>query len=147
MRHHGSLALLCSCLACGSSTDEGQSQPSSCDPASREGSYLATFETLSGDCGDQASALLRLDADADPADSGCSRLSEDRWSDGNCTLERSLVCPYDSFAPGATISSVGITTQRDSSGETITGTMTITVKDADGITLCLGTYRMTAARQ
>jgi hypothetical protein len=137
------LALL---TACGSTDDGGgtRARATSCDPADRQGTYFATFENLSGTCGEQTSALIRLDADADITASGCVLLAEDRWSDGNCTLERSSLCPLDL---GRTVESTIISTQEDAAGDTITGTMTIDVEEADGFPVCFGTYRLTAVRQ
>jgi hypothetical protein len=115
------LALL---TACGSTDDGGgtRARATSCDPADRQGTYFATFENLSG----------------------CVLLAEDRWSDGNCTLERSSLCPLDL---GRTVESTIISTQEDAAGDTITGTMTIDVEEADGFPVCFGTYRLTAVRQ
>lgn len=135
-------ALLCT-VACDGDADE---QPSSCDPAARVGTYFATFDVISGDCGDQASGLIRVGGDANAA-SGCRLIAQDRWSDGNCTLERSMQCPFDEFERGATIETIAITTQRDEDGDRMTGTMTMTVWEASGQAVCLGTYRMVAERQ
>ena len=133
-------------VGCGGSEQE-DGGPITCDPANRQGSYLMSFETLSGNCGEQASALVRLDADVDPFAGGCEPLASDRWSDGNCTLERRARCPFEEFAPGATIESTMISTQQDAAGEVITGTLTMTLKNATGQIVCFGTYGVDAVRQ
>jgi hypothetical protein len=134
-------------LAIGCSSDaEGDSQPAACDPSARTGTYYMEFSTVSGNCGEQASGLGRLDSSFAP-EGGCQITQPDRWSDGNCKLERSVLCPFDALEPGATITSVGITTQKDANGDVLEGTMSMTVKYADGRGRCYGTYSMRATKQ
>lgn len=138
------LALFALIPAC-SGPDPAESRERSCSNSDRYGTYLMEFTTVSGDCGEQTSSLTRLDGTADLGT--CTRTAPDGWSDADCTLERSLVCPADTIIPGGTVDSVGITTQQDNSGDLITGTITMRLLDAGGQTVCFGTYSVSAVRQ
>jgi hypothetical protein len=136
---------LCGLLACGCSSGNDDDEDFTCDVvADRDGTYWAEYEMLSGSCGDQEPGLIRLDGTAEtPA--GCVELSPAETSDAGCTLEVRRLCDASQLAPGVEIEVTGITTQQDEAGDVITGTMTMTIRDASG-TVCSGSYRMTATR-
>lgn len=119
--------------------------PNGCSLDDRDGSYLATIATISGDCGEQTAAIIRLNP-ADPL-GACMLTTEDAVSNNGCTLERSAVCPFPDLCEGCSLRSVGITTQQDPAGDLITGTMTITALAADNTAVCFGTYSIRAERQ
>jgi hypothetical protein len=119
---------------CGGEDDGGAV---SCERSDRTGTYLGTYvERSGGTCGALPDELARLDA-SEPADGygTCAKASADVWSDGDCTLERSLECDDGS-------SGVAISTQQDSSGEHIEGTLTLRVPG-----VCTSTYDVDIVRQ
>jgi hypothetical protein len=155
--------LLLGVLGCGSGDDDPPRNPADdlpkpigpaepppgieCDPATeRSGTYRATFTTVDGTCGDQVSALIRLDPNAAPP-STCMRTFDDVWSDDMCRLERSLLCDAPGVCNGCSQETVGITTQVTETGSVLSGLMTISLYDSDGTLLCVGTYQMRAERQ
>lgn len=115
--------------------------PASCDPITqRIGTYFAEATTVSGNCGPQTSGLVRLDS---TIPDGCVFDADDIWSNNGCTLERAMTCPSGE----ETVRLVAISTQQDSHGDRITGTMTMAFSDARGASVCTGTYRLTYTRQ
>jgi hypothetical protein len=136
------IGLVMLAAGCGGS-DDPDAGAVECEQSDRSGTYFIEYETVSGNCGDLPSALGRLD-DANALPDGCSFDAMDRWSDGDCKLERAYTCPGES---GGTIVATAVSTQQDDSGDNITGTATMTLRDADGATVCVGTYRFKATRQ
>jgi hypothetical protein len=125
------------------SSSDGGDVSVTCEQSDRSGSYWAEFETLSGTCPDQDPGLIQIGPGS--AAGGCTELASPRWSDADCTYETHAVCPVEGL-PGAEIEFVSITTQQDSNGDRITGTMTMYLRDGGG-ELCHGSFRMTATRQ
>jgi hypothetical protein len=128
-------------LGCGGGEDE----EISCSLDERRGTYLAEFRTVDGNCGEQTSAVLRLDSTA--MMNGCTVSGENVVSTDQCSLTSTVVCPFDQLAPGATLETTMISRQEADDGSRITGTMTMGAFDANGIEICFGTYRVTAERQ
>lgn len=125
-------------IACGGSED---GTPGGCNIfEDRNGTYLLRFSERSGNCGAIPDQLARLESDA-PLQEGCILTADDTISDDGCTLERSYSCLID----GTESDWVAVTTQEDSSAETITGT--ITVSFDDGLQSCTSTYSVLATRQ
>jgi hypothetical protein len=116
--------------------------PVTCEPTDRSGSYWAEFKTLSGDCGPQNASLVQLGGSGS---SDCVEESPARWSDADCTLETKGTCPVDGV-PGAYVTTTAITTQQDSAGDVIDGTITLTLKQGGSI-LCNGSYSVHMVRQ
>lgn len=148
------VALLCACGSDdGETKDPGRDwtppleppmeKPVECDRR-RAGTYLVSFTTIDGSCGDQDSYIGRLDNDQ-PLPDGCKLTAADVWSDNDCKLERSIVCETDAFSVSGTIETRAVTTQQ--SADQITGLTTMLVFAGDGRLLCSGTYRLTAERQ
>ena len=131
-------ALIGFLTACGGSDE--QDDDITCDPADRFGTYWLDFETLSGNCGEQADGLVQVGAGDTP---GCTELAAPRLSDNDCTIESRVACD---LSEQVYVEAVGITTQQDSSGDVITGTMTMTVYDL-GEPVCAGSYGMRYERQ
>lgn len=128
--------------ACG----DGGDAATACDRSDRSGTYLLQFTERSGDCGPIPEQLGRLD-DAEALLEECALDAPDRWTEGDCKLERAYTCAEDGIEPGASSSWVAVTTQADDSGSRITGTVTVRVSDARGVQLCRGTYGFEASRQ
>jgi hypothetical protein len=122
-------------VGCGG--DEGSF---TCSKESRTGTYLVTYETLGGTCGDLPPMVV---VGGTPVSSDCT-VNFDRWSTDECTLERTLTC---TDASGVIVETQAVTTQAAADGSRITGTATYTLRNTSSVTLCVGTYDMTYARQ
>jgi hypothetical protein len=131
-------------LGGGCSGSDADSASVICEQSDRSGTYFMSFQEVSGTCGPQDSAVGRLSTEV-PGE--CELLSPDIWSNNECTFERHIRCPFNEFAAGATLETTAISTQQDSRGEVITGTMTMILRDASGQSVCHGTYRVRAERQ
>lgn len=144
MANFKTLAPMLVLLGCSGGGEDDESF--TCDVvADRDGTYFMEFETIGGTCPDQEPALVRLDASGEtPA--GCVDLSPPETSDGGCTLEVRRVCDASNIMAGWELETTAITTQQDDAGDSITGTMQLTIRDEIG-TLCSGTFRVTATRQ
>lgn len=135
-------ALLALAVGCGGEGEAGFT----CSAAERSGTYLMTFSERSGDCGPIPEQLGRLD-DAEALPEECTLDAPDRWSEGECKLERAYTCEEDGIEPGATSSWIAVTSQADDSASRITGTVTVRILGADGVQLCRSTYGFSASRQ
>jgi hypothetical protein len=118
-------------------------EPTVCDPSDVRGTYFLSSQTISGNCGDQASGLVALD---ETAGEGCENLSAPVRSENDCKTETHQRCKYEEFAIGATIETVAVL-RNSGDGSLVTGTMTMTIRDARGGLACTGTYRVTFERQ
>lgn len=129
-----------------SGSDGGSSAPIECAQTDRVGTYLSHLvERDGGKCGPIADALGRIDSEELPA--GCSFDAPDRWSEGDCKLERAYSCDEPGIGAGYTSKSVAVTRQQASDGSKITGTVTITILEPNGTVGCASTYDLTATRQ
>lgn len=131
------LGLVVVLTACSGSDEEP------CDLSHRDGTYLAQYNNRSGDCGALPDVVVRLDADAGPAD-GCSLDLPDDISADRCTLTRSFTCIVKQ--PDGTIQGVMVTHERDG-GASFDGLYTLTIRDGSGAYVCSGTYDVIATRQ
>jgi len=133
-------------LGCGGGTDE-ETEPESfeCNLGPLVGSYLVSFETLGGNCGEQTSALVQLDPNAGASE--CVNVTEPRVSDDRCRFETHGICPFDQFAPGASVESTSLIRQDNGDASRLSGTVTINILNADGTAYCVGTYRARYVRQ
>lgn len=136
----GILVLACS----GESSSGGPTQPVQCDPSLRDGTYLAHFvERPGGACGPETDLLVRLDASGGLSP-GCQLTAPDEWTNGNCTLVRSLACDTST---GWRTSTTAITRDENGDGSLFTGRFTVQVYDSTGAPSCLSTYDVTFTRQ
>lgn len=145
------ILVLCGPLGCASS-DDGPAQPSSCDPAQRGGTYRLKMTTQSGNCGDVPESIVSF-APTDPLADGCTFITPDRYSEGNCKLERSFECVAQIDDPAAyggkstrTTRTVGFSRQMTADGSRIEGVMTTSVSGTSAGP-CTGTYGLSAVRQ
>lgn len=139
------LALGCLLVAAGcsgSESDGSDDEPVDCSAADRMGSYLVQFTELDGDCGPLPDQIVRL---TDDLAEGCVLDDEPVVSSDQCRLENSVTCT--DAGTGQTVTLVGVTTQQNDSGSLITGTATATVRDSNGVALCLSTYSLRYERQ
>jgi hypothetical protein len=128
--------------ACGGADD-----PITCSPSERAGTYLLTYETLSGNCGNLPQTVVRLEGPDQGLIEGCALDVPDRWSEDGCKVERAFTCLEPAAGDGATSEFVGVTTQETDDGSRISGTMTARLFASDGSQTCLGTYRLAYERQ
>jgi hypothetical protein len=129
-------------LAC-----SGMAPPTSCKASDRTGTYLTVAtERPGGSCGAVPDALGRLtDSLPDPWDPRCTITSE-RWSEGDCKLERTIECVFE--GDGLRTTGVGVTDQVMQDGSHLEGLMTQTAYDlATGATVCVSSYDIAATRQ
>jgi hypothetical protein len=96
----------------------------------------------SGDCGAVPDQVVRIDYTPDPGP-GCVALATDRWSEGDCKLERSQRC---TVTDGSVLDFTAVTTQEDPDGARLTGIATLHLVTVNGQT-CTGTYDLVATRQ
>ncbi len=111
--------------ACASST--GALVPAQCNKTDRHGTYLVTFTTESGNCGDVPKSLVNVDSP--PV---CQILTS-TWSENDCKLETTQDCN------GA--KSTGVTTQKSPDGSYLEGTLSLQTSS------CIGTYGLAYSRQ
>lgn len=116
-----------------------------CSAADRSGLYIMHMEWVSGDCGaPPADALVSADGAGGPPEIGCTRDS-DKWTDDECGYELVQTCVDSST--GDVYYTISKTTQEDDDADTISGIITLTVRDSGGFLLCLGTYDLLYTRQ
>lgn len=142
----GAALMACAALTGGCSSGDDEEESFTCEKTDRSGTYFVEYETVDGNCGDIPSSVGRLD-DATALPDTCAFDAPDRWSDGDCKLERAYSCEENAIEPGATSTTVAVTEQRDAAGDMLAGTLTMTVKGGDGGFICSGTYRFSASRQ
>lgn len=131
--------------ACSSADNDGPPAPTTCQRTDRSGTYRQYYATQGGNCGNLDSEIVSLDAPTPGASTGAGpqcTVESERWSDGDCKLERTVSCT----TPDAATTGVAVTRQQAQDGSLITGTMSVTVRLRDGTT-CRGTYGVTAQRQ
>jgi hypothetical protein len=130
--------------ACSSGTDD---QPS-CSRTDRTGTYLQHFvEHDGGTCGTIPDELSTISGAGSGAGPGCSLDAPDRWSDGDCSLERNYTCPVDTVCVGCKVKFTAITHEGDDGGARLIGTIGLTGINPDGSIGCVSVYDLTATRQ
>ncbi len=138
MRAFFLFALAMAVCSCGDKT---------CSDSDLTGSYLLTFSETSGDCGALASQVIAFSNGQalGASDPDCTD-NYDRMSEDNCQNESQTTC-LDS-ADNATIVMTGVMTQKTDDGSEYKGTMSLVItSNANGSTLCVSSYAMTAKRQ
>lgn len=117
---------------------------SDCDPEDIDGTYLATTEELSGNCGALGSFVVQYNKGETTTESGCV-IDYERLSEDGCTADRAVTC--SNSADDTRSAGVGSITQEDG-GETSTGTLQITIRTiSTGAMQCSSAYRVTYERQ
>lgn len=114
-----------------------------CERSDRSGTYLLEFDKISGSCPEIDDILDRIDGSAD-LPGGCEDADPPRWSDANCTFERTVAC-YDA-STGDYGEFVTISEQVTSDGDLLEGTYGKALWDISGSLICRGTYDITAER-
>ncbi len=126
-------------VGCSSSTGSTPDAPSHCDRDARVGTYRFTWVEQSGDCGPVDSQLVSFNPGPAGAGAGC-RINSERWSEGDCKLERDVTCQIDGGEARTLLVSRALT----SDAAEITGTQTTTITTSRG---CSGTYAIDGVRQ
>tara|TARA_A100001037_G_C14892509_1_gene519075 strand:+ start:196 stop:624 length:429 start_codon:yes stop_codon:yes gene_type:complete len=117
-----------------------------CRFSDRSGSYLTTFTLVSGNCGEIPSTLINIDHDGSeptPPD-GCIYETH-TWSGDQCELQTVQKCIVES--DNTSSRTTAITQQDDSSGDTISGTISMEIRNNDNSPKCTGTYNVLYERQ
>ena len=148
MKTHGLIGLALCTIACAGGAaddDEEQStQPTECDPAEQEGTYLMHADLRDGTCGEFSDRLVTTYGGGED-DPGCVEDFPPRVSQGGCKIETSVTC-QDPAGRG-TYQNILVLTQRDESGARFTGILSVAAWDTTGAQVCRGTYDVTATRQ
>lgn len=122
------------CLSCGSTIE--------CSKEARSGMYMLTIEEVSGTCGPIEGGLTVVGGSAND-NTGYDYSS---WSEDECDFNSSFTIDF----PGDNITAnyISTTSQEDSEGDFLTGTLTLEVRQlSTGAFLCSGTYNLEATRQ
>lgn len=102
-----------------------------------------TIDQTSGTCPGVVAGPATLDQCIEP--SPYCPVSSETWSDNDCTVTRTRTCFY--LGLGTRSDQVWTVTQSET-GDTLTGTLTITQsRTSDGALLCTGGYSVTGGRQ
>ena len=113
-----------------------------CSLEDRTGTYLMSFNEVSGGCGPIDPEIARLDGSGTDPGPGCT-LEYERVSEDQCSLERATSCQ----SSGLDIELEGVTNQEPGSeGDLLTGTAEVDVYDS-GALVCSSIYQITARRQ
>jgi hypothetical protein len=132
-------------------------EPFACELDARVGLWFVTFETVSGNCGEQASGLVRID-DPLAVSEGCELDAADSISDDECRLSRSFTCesslvacspppPPDNGEEPAT-DTISYVSYTDQTGQdAVSGLFTMIARCWDGTDVCVGTYGVEYERQ
>ncbi len=134
------LLLVCGC----GSTQPGsvESPLTKCDPRMRAGTYWMEFETISGDCGDQASGLISMDSAGSGDDADHCVAVRGSVSTNGCRIDSQVRCT----PAGAQTDITEYTVQQTANGSRLEGEMTMTGRGADGSS-CNGSYRISMTRR
>ncbi len=144
-------------LGCSAETGGSSSQAqavTSCRKDDRAGTYMMTLTKRSGSCPDIDEQLVSFDDAADGKTGGSECVVEsERWSEGDCKLDRAVTCGRQYSDPtqwggygGMTSRAVVVTRQVAQDGSRLEGVYTTTVEMTDGYS-CTGTYAVVAVRQ
>jgi hypothetical protein len=133
--------------ACGGDDGETFVQPNQCNPEKeRVGTYLLHYSERSGNCGPVDDALIQLGSGATNPSGSCEALSEQIWSEGDCTLETAAICFLPADDQELTVT--GQTTQMSENGSRLEGTIDMMFRRASTRDLiCHGLYSVTYSRQ
>lgn len=99
-------------------------------------------ERANGTCGPVADQVVRVD-NPGLLPAGCSKDAPDDASPDRCEHSRSYTCVLDD---GAKVSVVGTITEHDG-GDKLTGVLSMTIFDPDGLFVCASAYDATFTRQ
>jgi hypothetical protein len=139
--------VLIGAVVLGCSASGGDDSSFTCSLDDRNGTYLIHLEEKDGNCGEAPDQLGRLESASALAE-GCELDSPDVASDDECKLERSYTCVAPAVADGFEVSYVAVTTQQNAGAGLITGTMSLTIRDAESwLVECSSTYSLRAERQ
>lgn len=131
-------SLCLAALALGCSGEDG---PESCDIEGLTGTYLLSYEYVSGDCAVPEATLVRL---GDPPSNACVNTQPERYSEGGCVIEEKFSCPRQD---GGNENYTTVSRQEDEPGDRLSGTITVEALDANGARICSGTFRISFVRQ
>lgn len=114
-------------------------EPLVCAPEDREGDYLLSFATTSGDCGPFPDQRVRL-GEKEKLPEGCKLDVPDEWVNNDCKLRRYYTCVTDL----GTSKWTSVTEQHDEDATVLTGILTVKLS---GDQLCMGMYNVRYVRE
>jgi hypothetical protein len=126
-------------LGCSSSVDD-QGGPCS----QRSGTYLTQYEERSGNCGPIPEQLQTITEQPTMPEAPCTGAID--YSEDNCSVTSSVVCPEDGLGAGWT-STVELKADWNESGSAGTAIVQFVVKDGAGGIVCQSTYNVTITKQ
>ncbi|HYE91594.1 MAG TPA: hypothetical protein VEA38_11270 [Terriglobales bacterium] len=109
-----------------------------CEKTDRRGTYMMTYTTVSGNCGELPSGLANFDT----PQPNCTTKSE-IWSENDCKVDDVSECTIDT---GGKVEATTVSRQTIEDGSRIEGTMTFNATNTRAGN-CFGTYKVTAVRQ
>ena len=130
------------CSGSGAEDSDADPRPTACDLSALAGTYLRSYQYVSGDCSAPDATLVRFGDP--PTDGGCEDSAEPRYSEGGCAVEEEFTC---TDASGNTAEFTTIVRQDTADGSRLSGLLSVDLDDASGNQICSGTFRVTFVRQ
>lgn len=122
----------------------GGDKAAPCDLAHRIGTYVEhVVERAGGSCGIIPDQVVRTD-NPGGLPPGCTKDAADSASSDRCNYDRSYTCVTTN--PDAATSVVATTTEHNG-GATLTGVLSLTIRDGAGAFVCSSAYDVTFTRQ
>lgn len=112
--------------------------------AQRKGTYLTTFKTRSGNCGDIPEQVDTITSQ--PTEPAAPCTGTIGYSADNCEVTNDIICPEDGLGAGWT-STIELKATWSESGDRGTAIQQVVIKNADGGIECQGSYDATVTRQ
>jgi hypothetical protein len=114
-----------------------------CSKAVRNGTYKVQLQGLSSNCDAIADYGEELKDGIATLGKDCDFDKPDKWTDGDCTLERAYTCKETN---GTSTRTILVSTQDEPDGSILAGILSIRKLDKSGSESCQGTYRFIASR-
>lgn len=143
-RMMGAAVALVLLVGCSSSDDDPAIGSGNGTCALRSGSYVTTFVTRSGNCGEIPETIGNVTTQ--PTDGGPGCTGGITYSTDNCEVRVDTKCPGTGSNSEGKVSVTGLA-KWSTDGALGHATETLTITDAKGDIVCLGTYDLTQRRQ
>jgi hypothetical protein len=129
-------------VAPAASTSKDDAGPK-CSKSTRNGTYKVQLQGLSSNCQKVADYEEQLKDGIADLSKDCEFDKPDKWTHGNCTLERAYTCKESS---GGSTRTILVSTQDGEDGAILVGILSIRKLDKSGSESCQGTYKLIASR-
>lgn len=114
-----------------------------CSKSTRNGTYKVQLQGLSSNCQRVADYEEQLKDGIAELGKDCDFDKADKWTDGDCTLERAYTCKETG---GGSTRTIFVATQNAEDGSILAGILSIRRLDKSGSETCQGTYKFIASR-